>query len=367
MSLWTPDGRLDVVVLGPMRGPRRTKPERSNCERIKAVVETLLDEPELKALLRQSGFRSWRVQCPEGWEGAHIPSNVFLAIDKSDFVIFDMSSRGDGQAASPNVMYELGLVHSLGLPHVMIRKEGGETPFYLKNYGYIELAERGYPGKTELVRKLRPKLMAAISADGNADYRANPISRHYDNAAVVDISATMGLATGYYFNFLNRMLGDPNYLKHHMPTEVDRQITLVPNSLRSDAHKDIEDFKALVQKAGLQVQECKLTLPAGWRDDIRPIVAKRIGRICFDIPTTAYALRQSPRYLTLTVAATRQQGQAKADLARMEKRLLHQFGTATEYLLQRAHELQNTDISRHTLARIPTRVSEVHRLFGKPA
>lgn len=367
MSLWTPDGRLDVVVLGPMKGARRTKAERSNCERIKAVVEEVLGEPEVKAWLKRSRFRNWRVQCPEGWEGAFIPSNVFLAIDKADFVLFDMSNRGDGRAPTPNVMYELGLVHALGLPHLMIKKAGGETPFYLKNYNYIELAERGYPGKAELKAKLRAKVIAAINPDEYVDFRANPVSRYYDNAAVVDISATMGLATGYFFNFLNRMLGDPNYLRHHVPKEVDRQITLVPNSLQSNAQTDIDAFKALAKKAGHEVHDCKLNLPEGFSDDIRPIVAKRIGRICFDIPTTAYALRQSPRYVTLAVAAAQHKGQARTDLLRMEKRLLHQFVAATEYLLQRAQDLHNTDISRHTVAPLPTKASEVHRLFGKPA
>lgn len=367
MKFWTSDGRLDVVVLGPMTDTDDdddTGIELSaNCEVIKEVADAVFAESQMVDLLALSGFTSASVTCPEGFRGNDIKTNVFMAIDKADLALFDMSPRPGERAPSPNVMYELGLVHALGLPYLMIQKKMVATPFYLTQLNRIDLAARGYPGRTVLRKKLREHLLAMFKPDDPARYEINPISQYYDNAAVVDISAVMGLATGYYFNFLYRLLKDPNFLKNHMPNQINHQVTLVPNSLRSSVQKDIKDFQELVERAGLKVDDCTMELPEGWPSDIRKILNKRIGRIGFDIPSTAYALRRSPRYNTM---AAQTRGAISAELIRLEQSLLNRFITATQYLLQRAFQLEDLDLSTHTLERIPTTVEDVHRIFGKP-
>jgi hypothetical protein len=58
----------------------------------------------------------------------------------------------------------------------------------------------------------------------------------------------------------------------------------------------------------------------------------------FDIPSTAYALRRSPRYNTL---AAQTRGAISSELVRLEQSLLNRFITATQYLLQRAFQLED--------------------------
>lgn len=365
MKFWTSDGRLDVVVLGPMSANDDEGDVQlsGNCEVIKDVADAVLAEPQMRQLLAASGVISAEVTCPEGFRGSDIRSNVLMAIDKADIALFDISPRPGERSPSPNVMYELGLVHALGLPYLMIQKRTAITPFYLTQLKCIDLPAAKYPNPVRLAKRLREELEHMLRPDDQAHYETNPISQYYDNAAVVDISAVMGLATGYYFNFLYRLLKDPNFLHYHTPRQIDHQVTLVPNSLRSSVRKDIEDFQVLVERAGLKVESFKLELPQGWPADIREVLSKRIGRIGFDIPSTAYALRRSPRYSTL---AAKTPGASSPELVRMEQGMLNRFGTATSYLLQRGLQLEDMDISRHSLERIPTTVDEVHRIFGNP-
>ncbi|MDM0053608.1 hypothetical protein [Variovorax sp. J22R115] len=46
--------------------------------------------------------------------------------------------------------------------------------------------------------------------------------------------------------------------------------------------------------------------------------------------------------------------------------MLNRFGSPTQYLLQRGFQLEDMDISRHSLERVPTTNEEVHRIFGRP-
>ncbi|MDM0053610.1 hypothetical protein [Variovorax sp. J22R115] len=168
-------------------------------------------------MLAASGFTSALVTSPEGFKGSDIKTNVLMAIDKADIALFDMSPRSGERSPSPNVMYELGLVHSLGLPYLMIQKKTAITPCYLAQLNRIDLPAANYPNRVRFAKRLREELDHMLKPDDQAHYEINPVSQCYDNAAVVDISAVMGLATGYYFNFLYRLLKDPNFLHHHKP------------------------------------------------------------------------------------------------------------------------------------------------------
>lgn len=367
MKFWTSDGRLDVVVLGPMKGRKMAGTALRNCELIEQVISDLLEETAIKKLLGDAGFSAPTVACPEGWEGPDIPGNVFLAIDQADLAVFDMSGASPKAPPSPNVMYELGMTHALGLPCVLIQKAGVPLPFYLSRTRHVMLNVQPYPDAKELKGKLRRKFKALFDPRDPASFDTNPISQHYDGAAVVDISAAMGLAVGYYNNFLHRLLVEPDYLKRRR-ARFKRIVTLLPNTFQSRADDQIADFKQLVRSAGLRAGHLAIAPPRRV-PDIRPIEVDYIGSSLFDIPTTVFALKQSPRYITRQDRADKLAGtKAHDELARMEQRLLQQFGSSIAYLLRRADRTHGKDVSgRHLLARIPTSVEEVQRLFGRPA
>jgi len=264
------------------------------------------------------------------------------------------------------VIYELGLVHALGLPYVLVSNENSELLFYLRGFRTILLPAENYPDEERLIDHLREDLLALLEPTNKNDYAANPISDHYHKAAVVDISATTGLATGYYHNFLYRMLAAPNYLNHYAE-RFDRIVTLVPNSLQSDFETDLGEFKQWVSAAyegheNMLAKNVTLDCPPGLSDIRNNISIRHIGRVCFDIPSTAYALCHSQRYMSLA-----ENSDAEEELARMEKRLLDQFSVAVERLLRAGSRLQKLKgVKRHLLARIPVSVEEVHALFGPP-
>ncbi|MDM0001792.1 hypothetical protein QTI24_24505 [Variovorax sp. J22P240] len=133
----------------------------------------------MQALMRSAGFRSApKVTCPENWRGQNIRANVFVSIDGADFFVFDMSARPEEPTSSPNVICELGLVHALGLPYVMISNEGSELRFYLRGFRTILLPSENYPDEERLAEHLREDLLALLEPTNKYDYAANPISDH---------------------------------------------------------------------------------------------------------------------------------------------------------------------------------------------
>lgn len=363
MKIWSTDGRLDVVVLGPMAADKGGVSFSSNCQTIREVVNELLAEPDLRALYEQAGFETFSVAFPEGWQGADISDNVFAAIDQADLVILDLSAKNGEPGPSANVMYELGLVHALGLPYLMVHKAGEKLPFYLRNLQAIRLAAEGYPVAAELKRKLRAKLKTFLDPEASSSFETNPVSKHYGDAAVIDISAAMGLAAGYYQNFIYRVLVEPNYLRVHR-SDYDRLVILMPNDLKGSAFSDLENLRRFAQKhSTLPLGKATLTVTDD-KGDIRALPVHTLGRHIFDVPSTAYALRQSPRYVRRMNSMAGLAESQKTELHRTEQRLLQKFRQSVEYLLRRAQDMHGLGRSSFQIARIPTTTEELAALFA---
>ena len=123
------DGTLDVLILGPMGAG--VAASEQNCVRLKAAVESLLGHAEFTERLRACGYQRFNVTAPEHLQGNRIANEVFRELDKADLVVLDLSSRPGTTAPSPNVMYELALVHALGLPFMLISSTMDPAPFYV--------------------------------------------------------------------------------------------------------------------------------------------------------------------------------------------------------------------------------------------
>lgn len=360
MKLGSVDGRLDVVVLGPMDAQAGAR--ASHCEIIRDALDRTLAEPALQALLRARGFQSFRVTCPEGWHGADINKNVFSAIDQADLAILDLSARPGESGPSANVMYELGLVHALGLPYLMLHRRSEKLPFYLHQLQAIQLAADGYPKAAELRRALRLKLAAFLDPLGVSSFETNPISSYYGDAAVIDISAAMGLAVGYFQNFVYRVLVTPNYLRAAR-ARYDELVVLMPGDLKGDAFTDIERLRGLARAHSSQALDNPTLAASDESGDVRKLSVHTLGRSIFDVPTAAYALRQSPRYVRRLPATGAANAAQTAALHRAEQRLLQQFAQSLEYLLRRAQELHGLARASIRLAPIPTTAAELAAVF----
>lgn len=283
------DGQLDVLILGPMGAGVAT--EHQNCVRLKVAIEQLLGEPDFTARLRACGYQRFSVTAPEHLQGNRIANEVFRELDRADLVVLDLSSRPGTHAPSPNVMYELALVHALGLPFMLISSTTDASPFYV---AHDRVRQADYQDTAATVAELHGPFAAYLDPKNRQNFADNAVSGYYDGAAIIDISAAAGLAAGYYDNFVHRVLREGNGYLARSGGQYKRLITVLPADLDSTAAQQTEDVAALAQSLGLQLASTELKLA---ESDIRGLAIQHIGPVLIDVPSTVYALRRSPRLL----------------------------------------------------------------------
>ena len=102
------DQRLEIVILGPMRGEKN-----DSSIQIRNALKKILREKKSKELLEKHGVidKNIAITFPEEWKGSSIERDVFSKLDTADLVVFNITPREGETNPSPNVFYELGLVH----------------------------------------------------------------------------------------------------------------------------------------------------------------------------------------------------------------------------------------------------------------
>lgn len=283
------DGTLDVLILGPMGAG--VAASEQNCVRLKAAVESLLGHAEFTERLRACGYQRFNVTAPEHLQGNRIANEVFRELDKADLVVLDLSSRPGTTAPSPNVMYELALVHALGLPFMLISSTMDPAPFYV---AHDRVRHAAYDKLEATAAELHGPFAAYLDPKNRQNFADNAVSGYYDGAAIIDISAAAGLAAGYYDNFVHRVLREGNGYLARSGGRFKRLITVLPADLDTTAQQQIEDVEALVTSLGLQLESTELKLADS---DIRGLAVRHVGSLLIDVPSTVFALRRSPRLL----------------------------------------------------------------------
>jgi nucleoside 2-deoxyribosyltransferase len=93
-------------------------------------------------------------------------SDIVLGIDSADLIVADLTGL------NPNVFYELGIAHGLGIPTVLITQSLDEIPFDLKTYRTSEYSTR-FDEAENLQAFLRE--VGKQAADGQVKF-ASPVS-----------------------------------------------------------------------------------------------------------------------------------------------------------------------------------------------
>ena len=282
-------GNLDVMVLGPMGAG--TALEAQNCMRIKAALVALLEQPDFTERLLKCGYLSFSVMAPEHLQGNRIANEVFRVLDKADIVVLDLSARAGTAAPSPNVMYELALVHALGLPYVLMSSTRDPSPFYVS---HDRVRQVDYDDHAAIIATLQGPFAAYLDPDNREDFADNVVSGYYDGAAVIDISAAAGLAAGYYDNFVLRVLRDGNGYLALSGGRFTKRLTVLPADLEITAQQQMEELQKSLELLGHSLESTELK-PAD--SDIRGLAVKHVGPFLIDVPSTIYALRRSPRLI----------------------------------------------------------------------
>ena len=131
------DKRLDILVLGPMGDNAETLPSTIQ---IQQAIESLLVEPDFQSLLTKYQIQEQKIHVPEGQNESEIVENILGLIDSADLVFFDLTPKSEN-ADRANVFYELALAHSLGLPCILLLKEGNKVPFYASSSQQFRLPD----------------------------------------------------------------------------------------------------------------------------------------------------------------------------------------------------------------------------------
>ncbi len=329
------DGLLEIVVLGPMGSDE--KEVSSTTKRIGAAVESLLEEDSLKKYLELTRTRPMPVQIPENWMDSEIVKGIMDKVDTADLVIVNLTPyMGITGSPSPNVFYELGLLHSLGMPVICVAQLGTEIPFYAR-HNRISMVKSF--DIEDIKDRLRQPLTVFLDPESSADFTDNRITQFY-GLPIVDISAAVGLATGYYQNFVFRLLDRKGIIPHNKD-KVNRLIVVRPKNIMHEFEEDKEYLENILKENGYTLQN-RINLTDPYDTKGRGLNVDCVGTIILDLPSTLYPLKKSPRILSLTERLDKQGGftmpsNPNRDIAlkQLSERLLDRVQNAIQYHLRK--------------------------------
>ena len=322
---WNVDRRLDVLVLGPMTGNNVLD---SSCGKIRQALEGILKEPESIHLLAQRRIAESYVHIPEAFDEGDIVNAVLKRIDIADLIVANLTPRdGTDRTASPNVLYEMGLVHALGLPYVLLAQRGTEIPFYLLNNLVYPVEELTAEALTEV---LRTPIRKFLNPRDDTDFTGNRVTQFFDGLPIVDISAAIGLATGYYHNFVGRLLREGSFMKTY-PDKVKQVVIVRPRNVLDTYESEKGQMTEILKAEGIGLVTEKLDAPPS--DDRGPAWIDHVNGVVVDLPRTIYPLKSSPRLISMQRRLDKP-GSRLASLAERD-RLLHQ---TSDRLLTRVEE-----------------------------
>ena len=307
-----------ILVLGPMKPMDDGSPEKSPRT---AVLASLL-----RSILSERGVSSAAVvvEFPDENTFSDIIPGILAMIERADLVVLDLT--GD----SAGTMYELGLIHALGLPYVLLTSDT-TRPFYIRvaqcitRFDLTPDFDAARSGQAALAGRLGQflDLLHDDSRGGGRleDFATNAVSAFFDGLPIVDISAPAGLAAGYWRNAVRRFVGHAGYFDPpdrvvalkvfgeavERPLKLAHFVAVRPASgLDASADDDFATLDATLDAAGFTLASGSIRkvnpqdirdfgvkllcrkLPAGGAELVDP-------GIVIDLPTTLYALQHSPR------------------------------------------------------------------------
>lgn len=278
--------RLSVVIIGPMadREGDAGVPISQHLPNIARALRTCND------LFAQRGVAvQFHPVSAHDFPTGDIPEFAFLSIDQADLAIVDISQR------SPNVFYELSMLHALGRPTILIDNKAtvGDLPFYLRRTKVIGVDDFS-------VEQVAPALMETLSTYVSSGSflaaRSNPIEQFY-GSALVDASAASGIATGYFYNFVRRVIANDTGLIPRLQKQGRRETrdiralcVVLPTTLNSvnDDQRVLESLPTYFR--GREYKDA---------DFVRPMVFNTAGPYITDYATPLIALTVSTSYIRL--------------------------------------------------------------------
>jgi hypothetical protein len=316
---------ITILVLGPMERRRNGRvTAASRTVGIQRIVEGIVKELGTLPELRHQPFE---VVAPENRMANVIVHGILDLVEEAELVVIDMTGE------SANVAYEAGIVHALGLPHIVLTS-GPRPPFYFQGAEHIARFrfKNRYDPRLATHADLRRHIrrFALDQSGGGTAYTDNQLTRYF-GLPLVDVAGPSGLAAGYYRNSVNRFVRNNGFLEAPCTVvwststetrdgvetkrtathsiDIGRYVTIRPPGGLSRNHGEhTGDLRAMLEKLGYKLVFASILKRKDESQDLRdfggqflsPIDAPA-GRpfvepaILIDMPTTLYALQLSPR------------------------------------------------------------------------
>lgn len=282
----------------------------------------------------------------------NIPREVFSDIMHCDLAIADLSS------GSPNVIYELSMLHANGVPVILLNFSQADLRkdvFYLNQQNIIGIADFNVSTLFNALAagSFNPDPSAQIghleqilAARPTREYW-NPITQHFGGVPLVNVAAATGIATGQHYNFLKWVLEEGGIFSD--PEKNADRIIL----LRPDRIKNVDKTKReLIQHFGIETTDrqgnVNRDLP-GYFYTVRGhprggYFVYQVGRFLVDYPTPISSLSVSRQYLDMVYyVRNRTESEGEVDLPPLEDRLIGIYFQTLEILARSPHNTCDWD------------------------
>ena len=340
---------LDILILGPM-GDSGHEP---SAIQIREALNSILDEPDVKSLLATHKFFTKNIHIPSGQNQPEIVQNILSLLDSTDLAVFDLTPK-ESNPDRANVFYELGLVHALGIPALLLIKDGFSVPFYARTTAQYRVPN--FDAAT-IADALRSPMREFLDFENRTNSFVNDRVSQFYKLPIVDISAAVGLATGYYYNFLSRLLVEGGFISHY-PELIKHVVYVRPSSIKSTYEADLTALKQELRRKGYELKTEKL--PPLSSDEKGPLWFDHVNGIVLDIPRTIYPLRRSPRLLSFHERNQSFPSQGA------ERNFLHRLSQIEEHLLNRVQEAIKFQI-RYDGPRVRSNILHFNTIENSPA
>jgi hypothetical protein len=308
---------------------------------------------QMSASLADGGVPPFKVVTPDARSESVIEEMVLNEVEQADLVVIDLTD------SRPNVAYEAAIIHTLGIPHILVSTTDSQPPFYFRNVQVILglnltddfSADTRSASQLELFDKLR---RFQESADERMKMAGNILTRHY-GLPLVDLAGPAGLAVGYHINAVSRFIGPGGYSGRECnltieqkrvsrpmemfkprskPVEVQALVVIEPPSLLRKSWGD--DWKVVHDAFagyGVEIERGSIelvgaTTARGFSGWFYSGGIRRGKTFCVDLPTTVYPLKESPRMGRLAKLRSRFSGPQSMVIEEFEGRALERMLTS---------------------------------------
>jgi hypothetical protein len=156
--------KQDVLFLGPERlyaPPKdRTEPRKASCFIVMPFSQEWSADVHriLATACEAAGVRP--VRGDDLFSPTDILEDIWQSLNAADFVIADITGR------NPNVLYELGIAHTLAKPVLILSKEAADIPIDLATRRVILYGQKADAWREDLARMIQEAIAKVVEDYG---------------------------------------------------------------------------------------------------------------------------------------------------------------------------------------------------------